>query len=645
MMIRKKMLLFVMTFVLVVAYVASVHAAGIDGLIEQLRTGTRVQRERAAEDLIYDYGTKAIPRLIQELDSDDDAFRADIAFTLACMDTWYWELLSGRNLERAVDRLGDALSDSYWRVRANAAFALRQIGEAAVESEQELADALRDEDPRVRSAAAYGFTVIKGKSEKTIQALVECLSDEDRDTRWAAVCALGSIGSDAGFVVDQILICLEDISKWVRLAAVEALVSIGDSSDKVLKAVFETINKEDERNKGSMQEYYEESVVWSMMDAFIRFRDAVIPYLKTIFIDGRHRDTISYVFVEIGKPAIPVLLEIITECRDFEGKEAAVRSLAQIGDAAISELEKLAEDKDPEVREIVALGFKSLYYPDRRIISILCELVKDDDKWVRVAATESIATFARDTDAVDLVATGLTDASADSFSDVRYQAALGWRYMKEPGGGIDSVSPLVVLAKDTNVKVRKVAIQGLEEQVRFRFSPLSDRQKAYIVSVIMQNLSDSDNEVRLAALNTMGALIDEGMVDDFTSVVNILMEMMETKSLADTVVRVLTKMGEAAHPALERIMDMMWNTDNMDYQIAVAKIGGTDILPQMIVTLEHNNSSYRLNAVKVLYYMGPDAKSAIPALRKLVERETVYSVKFFAENIALPYLESGVSLW
>lgn len=644
-MTHRKMLILLMTVALVTSCIVSVYASEIDDLIEQLEKGARAQRERVSEDLVYSQGSRAIPQLIQALDSDNDILRADIVFTLARMGRWQWTSLSGRNLDRAVDRLTVALSDSYWRVRANAAFALRDIGEAAKESEDELVSALGDDDARVRSAVAYALEAIKSESKTTIQALIKCLSDEDRDTRWAAAWALNSIGPGASSAVEQLLVCLNDESKWVRLAAVEALASIGGSSDRIVRAVAEAVDKEDERDKSASSSVYYESVAWDMLNVLTTFEEAAIPFLQTIFISGRHRDSIGYELARIGEPAVPALLTMMVECKDPEGKESAAKYLGNIGDAAIPALEELANSTDPEVRETVAGAFKNSYRVDVRVANILCKLVKDSDKWVRIAATESLATIGRGIDTRDLIAVGLIDASKDSVTDVRYQAARGLKVIGMPSEGIDVISPLVTLAGDKDEQVRRVATEGLKEQIPYRPRPLSDKQKADISSVVVRNLSDVNEEVRLAAIDAVGAMIDTDMVKDTAPVVRALTDALDTKRLADKAAGALARLGETARPALGKVMDLMWGTDNSDYQMAVARIGGKTVLPQMIEALEHQNSSHRLNAVKVLFYIGPDAKSAIPALKKLIEKEPVYSVRFFAESVALPHLESGESLW
>lgn len=644
-MIRGRMRIFLVTFLLVISCVFCVYAGEIDDLIEQLGKGTRAQREKASEELVYFHGSRAIPQLIQALDSSDRIFRADVAYTLACMGEWEWISLSGRNLERAVSRLADALSDSYWRVRANAAFALRDIGEASKEAEHELARALQDNDPRVRSAAAFALGAIEPESEMTIQSLAIALSDKDRETRWAAALALKSIGPDASFAIDQLLACLNDESKWVRLAAAEALASIGDSNDRIVRAVAEAVDKEDERDKNARGDWYYESVAWEMLNALAMFEEAAIPYLQTIFISGRHRDAIGYSLVEIGEPAVPVFVTIMAECKDPEGKEMAAQYLGRMGDAAIPALEELSDSTDPEIREIVAGAFKHSYNADVRVVNLLCKLVKDTDKWVRAQAAESLATIDRRTDTRELIAGGLMHASTDSFVDVRYQAARGLKTIGLFGEDIDVVPSLLILAEDKDAEVRREATEGLKEQIRYGFRPLSDTQKADILSVIMRNLSDANEEVRLVAIDVVGAMIDRDVLEDTDPVVHALIDALDSPYLSERAARVLAQLGEAARPALGKIMNLMWPTDKTDYQMAVARIGGESVLSQMIEALEHHDSSRRLNAVKVLFYMGPDAQSAIPALKRLIAKEPVYTVRFFAENVTLPHLESGESIW
>lgn len=92
--------------------------------------------------------------------------------------------------EPAVPALVKALGDKGWDVKANAAWALGEIGDAS--TVPALIDALGDEDEEVRLRAAEALGKIGDAS--AVPALIGRLGDEDWDVMAAAAEALEKIG-------------------------------------------------------------------------------------------------------------------------------------------------------------------------------------------------------------------------------------------------------------------------------------------------------------------------------------------------------------------------------------------------------------------------------------------------------------------
>ncbi len=157
---------------------------------------------------------------------------------------------------RAVEPLGEALSDRGWDDRSAAAVALGKLangrgvafltpalaedpdvdvrcscawalgrigGNAALEP---LDAALADDDDSVRRVAVEALA--KVGTAAVLESLVRALGDRHHDVRLAAVKGLGSVGS--GSIAPQLLAALED-SEWsVRCAAAESLATLDDST-------------------------------------------------------------------------------------------------------------------------------------------------------------------------------------------------------------------------------------------------------------------------------------------------------------------------------------------------------------------------------------------------------------------------------
>ncbi|HEX9975227.1 MAG TPA: HEAT repeat domain-containing protein, partial [bacterium] len=92
-----------------------------------------------------------------------------------------------------VDKIIEALQDSLWNVRYQAAGALGTLGQADASVIKALVAALGDNDRNVRSQAA-GALVTLGKADASvIKALVDALGDNDSDVRSQAAGALGTL--------------------------------------------------------------------------------------------------------------------------------------------------------------------------------------------------------------------------------------------------------------------------------------------------------------------------------------------------------------------------------------------------------------------------------------------------------------------
>jgi len=124
----------------------------------------------------------------------------------------------------AVPLLIHALQGDDEDVRRNAARALGDIGEGAVEETvPALIQALQDVDG-VRYDAA---TALSDIGEGAVPALIQVLqSDDDRDDSIGAALALGQIGEGAVEAVPALIQALKGDDDWVRRNAAEALEKI-----------------------------------------------------------------------------------------------------------------------------------------------------------------------------------------------------------------------------------------------------------------------------------------------------------------------------------------------------------------------------------------------------------------------------------
>ncbi|MCZ8288891.1 HEAT repeat domain-containing protein, partial [Microcystis sp. LE19-59.1C] len=148
------------------------------------------------------------------------------------------ELLGLTKSNEVVNQLSQALKDSDWGVRWNAAEALGNISpETAI---AELLKALEDSNSDVRRRAALALGKIG--SETAIMGLLKALEDSDEYVRRNAAFALGNIGSETA--IAGLLKALKDSDESVRGNAAFALAKIGSETAiaELLKALEHSDN-------------------------------------------------------------------------------------------------------------------------------------------------------------------------------------------------------------------------------------------------------------------------------------------------------------------------------------------------------------------------------------------------------------------
>jgi|GEM_PF-3411545 len=346
-----------------------------------------------------------------------------------------------------VEKLIRELRDKDWRVRWDAALALREIGdERAVEP---LINALRDEYPDVCRAAAEALGKIGDK--KAIEPLIIALRDKDWRVRWDAALALREIGDKRA--VEPLINALRDGSPDVCRAAAEALGKIGDK-----KAI--------------------EPLIIALRSLFVRY--AAIEALEKIEPEW-HK-------TEVAKKQVPEFINALRNgCSDV--RIGAAEALGKIGDkkaiepliialrdwdwrvryAAIEALEKIEpewhktevakkqvpefinalRDKNSDIRKATARVLGKI--GDERAIEPLIIALRDKYEWVRKAAAKALVKIGKP--AVE----SLIQTLRDEDPDVRWAAA----YVLGNIGDLRAIEPLIQTLRDENSFVREAAVYAL----------------------------------------------------------------------------------------------------------------------------------------------------------------------------------------
>ncbi len=266
------------------------------------------------------------------------------------------ELLGLTKSNQVVNELSQALEDSDWGVRRNAASVLGKIGtETAIAG---LLKALEESNKDVRWKAAFALGKIG--SETAIPGLLKALKDSDKDVRSNAVVALCKIGSETA--IAGLFKVLEHSDKDVRGKAAFALGKIGsetaiprslkalENSDNALEALTEIETETAIAGLLKALEHSDEGVRGNAAFALgkIGSETAIAGLLKAL--EHSDEDVRWYAAFALGKigseTAIPGLLKALEDSDEFVRRKAA-EALGNIGtETAMTELIKCLKNPD-----------------------------------------------------------------------------------------------------------------------------------------------------------------------------------------------------------------------------------------------------------------------------------------------------------
>ena len=189
------------------------HSSSVTKLQELIRK-LRQNSEPKCIDIAYaisEFGTKAVPTLITQLEDESEDIRRYAFCALSAIG------------QPAVSSLITAVQHSDWWVRASAVETLGNIGNSAQAAIPSLKQALQDESEQVRQLAAEALGTTSQNDSTAVSSLVLSLGDENDKVRRNSVLALARLGRYAHQAVDNLQMLLSDDDRYVRGDAVHAL--------------------------------------------------------------------------------------------------------------------------------------------------------------------------------------------------------------------------------------------------------------------------------------------------------------------------------------------------------------------------------------------------------------------------------------
>jgi HEAT repeat protein len=469
----------------------------------------------------------------------------------------------GRAARSAVPALLEATKDSAPLVRVSAARAVGLLDPDHEGILTPLESALKDPGPGVRRAAAEALGDLGARSKPAVSSLSAALEDASPAVRWSAAEALGRLGGDAEEAVASLAIALRD--PGIRAIAADALGAIGNPSRGAVPLLLDGLKDSDPAFR------WMSAVALSRIDA--KAARAALP----LFIerlrdpDGRARwdamQCVSGMGLE-AKPAAPAVMEMVKK-----------------GDGVAADI--LTSIAGPDALEALPLLLENL-----------------SDEW---DLSESIARIG------PAAAPGLMKSleKTDAKNRPLVVKTLGLLASKSR----DLIPAIQKLLEDADGRLREAAadaLGGIDPKVK------------EAAPALQKSLGDDEAGVRLAAARALFSI--QGI--EAAMVIPVM-----TRALKDDdpdmrrdAAALIGDFGAAAKDSVPALIASLKDPDGGVRSAAawaIARITGGQATQKaidvMIAALKDKEPRARQDAARLLGDVGPDARSAIPALNEAME--------------------------
>ena len=249
-----------------------------------------------------------------------------------------------------------------------------EVSESLMEGDGTVSAESDTPEGETEDEAEYELEEEKVKDEVDIQ--IDLLQDPDWVVRREAVITLGEMADER--CVEPLVRALRDGDWQVREAAVEAVGEVGSPAvDMLLRYVRDWESRK-----------YVLRALGKIHDE--RVLDPLISMLR----NDEFKDDATRALVELGKPAVPKLIEALSHREEFIKKQA-ILALGEIhDDQAVDPLIALLQDQDWLVRLTAASSLEKIGNLQGR--AAMKPLMKDPDIVVRMRVERILAAWKKD---------------------------------------------------------------------------------------------------------------------------------------------------------------------------------------------------------------------------------------------------------
>ncbi|HEY2826081.1 MAG TPA: HEAT repeat domain-containing protein [Pirellulales bacterium] len=441
-----------------------------------------------------------------------------------------------------------------------------------------------------------------GPAAKTaVPALIKALNNSDPILQWHAARALSAIGPAAKDAVPALTAALKSSDPTVRGYAANALEGIGDASQPAANALAALLADKN----GDVRR--------AAMDALVGIHlkpETLVPIMKQALEEANMDPSLTVpalnALANAGDPGIQVL---IAELKNQQAQYWACLALADAGPkakAAVPELMRLAQDKQPQLRMRAIMTLGAIGPDAKPAAALLIKALSDNENAVRYAAAFAIGQIGAKEAASEL--TKQLD-SKDRFLEMISAWALAKINPDDKKNVDHAVSLLVTGLNDPSKHVRGAAARGL-----FELHAPQDT----VANAMGDLLADKDPVVRSNVAEALATLGEPAVPR--------LIKALQRDDMQDLAVEVLRRLGPKAKDAVPALI-LELKDPNPDYrrevEFALAAIGPScqAAVPALVEHMTSDDPKVRYTACYALGKIGPAAKDAVPKLRENINSD------------------------
>jgi HEAT repeat protein len=511
--------------------------------------------------------TAAIPALCAALKDEDALVRVKTAAAL-----WQWD----PNAADLVPIFLDGFEDPNSEVKRTAFNGLEMMGPSAATAASVLGEKMRNDDAETGPAKR----LLIGIGKAAVPTLILGLGSESKTVRAQTALALERIGSDAADAVPALHGALRDENLEVRLSAAEALWRIEGKPGAVVSVFLDAYQHGDRKMRNRC--------IWFLKYAWPKSPEALAGYLSAFKDpDCEVRRTAVHAQVEPVLPLANELIRALVDSLKDEDEEVVNYSrqrLSRMGPAALPYLLPVCREQGPPRVRAMAISLLASEEEHQDEVAELClRALREDAAWL-----------------------------------VRYAAAIKLRECDKANK--KALAELLLAFQDIDPDVRTQVAEILSS---------FETDEDVIVAALIQGLHDPASIVRSRAATGLGKL-RRNPHETVPALIGVLRDSNESVQRAAGIA--LGQLGPEAKAAIPHLGARLTDVSSLrsrrfggkcdeepeEWAARALSNIGVEAAPALGEALTHEKARVRFQAALALERIGPEAKAAIPQLKKLL---------------------------